>query len=381
MPNIYNSETTSILSQLQNIASAVAYAVEGKNLDQVLERIAYISAELVNARYAALGVPDSEGGLKTFKVVGMTPEEIAGVDHLPEGRGLLGAIMQERKPIRLAHMADDHRSVGFCPGHPEMTSLLGVPIQVGQQLFGLIYLCDRLDGHPFTEQDQWLVETMASYAALAIAGAQLNEQQNRLNLLEERERIGMELHDGVIQSLYGLGMQLELARTNKQNLEPADIQHTINQLNQIIEDIRRYIMKLNTNGNKRKTIYESFEALVEGLNVPESLDVEIDAPHYKPPFTAATFEAICQIANEAISNAVRHAHATKIAISVSHDDRLFRCTITDNGQGFDPNVLPNTGLGLRNIQQRARMHNGQVQIDSSPGEGTHLTITVPIRML
>lgn len=381
MPNTYNSETISILGQLQNIASAVAYAVEGRNLAQVLERIAHVSAELVNARYAALGVPDPKGGLKTFKVVGMTPEEIADVDHLPEGRGLLGAIMQERKPIRLTHMADDPRSVGFCAGHPEMTSLLGVPIQVGHQLFGLIYLCDRLDGHPFSEQDQWLVETLASYAALAIAGAQLNEQQNRLNLLEERERIGMELHDGVIQSLYGLGMQLELARTNQKNLEPADIQHTIDQLNQIIEDIRRYIMKLNTNGNKRKTIHESFKALVEGLNVPESLTVEIDAPHHKPPFTAATFEAICQIANEAISNAVRHAQATKITISVDHDDRWFQCTITDNGQGFDLDRLSNTGLGLRNIQQRARMHNGQVQIDTYPGEGTHLTITVPIRML
>ncbi len=377
MPNTYNNETISILSELQKIASAVAFAVEGKDLDQVLERIAQISAEMVNARYAALGVPDPDGGLKTFKVVGLTPEEIAKMDHLPEGKGLLGVIMRERQPLRLENMADDHRAAGFIEGHPEMTSLLGVPIQVGQQLFGLIYLCDRIDGLPFTEQDQWLIETMASYAALAIAGAQLNQQQNRLNLLEERERIGMELHDGVIQSLYGLGMQLEVTRTKNQNLEPEDIQHTIDQLNQIIEDIRRYIMKLNTNGNKRQTIHESFKSLVNGLNVPESMQIEIDAPHHKPPFTAATFEAICQIANEAISNAVRHADASKITIAVSYDDELFQCSITDNGKGFNMNMVPNKGLGLRNIQQRARLYNGYVHISTSPGEGTHLTITIP----
>ena len=110
-------------------------------------------------RYAALGVPDGKGGLRYFKVAGMTPEQIAQLDHLPVGKGLLGAVMTDRNNIRLENMADDQRSAGFCPAHPVMTSFLGVPIQVGQQLFGILYLCDRVDGQPFSEQDEWLVET------------------------------------------------------------------------------------------------------------------------------------------------------------------------------------------------------------------------------
>src|SRR5215510_13301939 len=208
------NDTNAILAQLKDIASAVMYAAEAPKLEEVLERIAEVAKDLVNAKYAALGVPDDNGGLKFFKVAGMTPEQIARLDHLPHGKGLLGAIALERESIRLEKMQDDKRSAGFCKAHPQMTSLLGVPIQVGQQLFGILYLCDRIDGQPFSEQDEWLIETVAGYAALAIAGSQLREQQSRLTLLEERDRISMELHDGIIQSLYAMGMHLDILRMN-----------------------------------------------------------------------------------------------------------------------------------------------------------------------
>jgi signal transduction histidine kinase len=347
-------------------------------VEQVLERIAQVSSDLVKARYSALGVPDGKGGLKYFKVAGLTPEQIRHIQHLPLGKGLLGVVMNERQPLRLERMTNDPRSSGFCAAHPSMTSFLGVPIQAAAQLLGILYLCDRIDGQPFSEQDQWLAETMAGYAALAIAGAELSEQQSRLNILEERERIGMELHDGVIQSLYAIGMHLDLMRTGT-DLQPSDLNSTIDNLNIVIEDVRRYI--LNLKPTKSKTIYSSFRDLLDRLHIPGSVRVEIDAPDQPPPFTPATFEAICQIANEALSNAVRHANARSIKISTYEDSNHFLIIIADDGQGFDMQRLGEyEGLGLRNIQQRAYLYGGHVDIQTAPGKGTRLTITIPIRL-
>ncbi len=367
-----------VLNTLNSIASTVMHAAEARTLEQVLERIAHASRELVNARYAALSVPDERGGLKYFKVSGMTQQEIEEVAHLPRGEGLLRVIQEKRKTLRLARMADHPRSVGFCAGHPPMTSLLGVPIQVGQQLFGLLYLCDREDGEPFSEQDQWLIEAMAGYAALAIAGAQLSEQQSRVALLEERERIGMELHDGVIQSLYAIGMHLELLRMSG-HVQPDEPQLLIDELNGVIEDIRGYIHNLQRRNHRRESIYESLADLVARLHIPETLTVSIEAPDQEPPFVPATFEAICQIANEAISNAIRHANAHQITVAARQNGNVFQIVITDDGQGFDLNNLSDhTGLGLRNIQQRAQIHDGQVRIESAPHQGTRLTISIPV---
>jgi signal transduction histidine kinase len=311
----------------------------------------------------------------------MTPEQVAKLDHLPFGKGLIGAIMDDRSSIRLSRMADDPRSAGFCRAHPTMTSLLGVPVQVGQQLFGTLYLCDRNDGQPFSEDDVWLIETMAGYAALAIAGSQLNEQQQRLTLLEERERIGMELHDGVIQSLYAMGMRLDLMRLSG-DMQPDAIPNVIDNLNEVIEDIRRYIMNLRRSDAPQKTIRSSLQEIINKFPTSDTLKIELDAPDMPPRFTVVTFEAIGQMVNEAMSNAVRHADATFIRVSADRQERELVVTIADNGKGFDPQHLTHQdGLGLRNMQQRAALHGGHIEIETELNKGTRLTIRVPVQIL
>ena len=372
-------DTSVILTQLKEIASAVMYAAEADKLETVLERIAQVSLQLVNAQYAAIGVPDGIGGLRFFKVAGLTPEQAAKLIHLPLGRGLIGAIMQERKSIRLSKMQSDPRSVGFCAAHPEMTSLLGVPIQIGQQLFGTFYLCDRRDNSPFDEQDEWLLEILAGYAAVAIASSELNEQQSRLALLEDRERIAMDLHDGIIQSLYGIGMHLELMRLSGGASE-MELGNTVSSLNDVIEDIRRYIMDLNGRNQNEKSIRISLLEVLGRLYTPDSLQIIVEAPETSAPFTPAVFEAICQMANEAISNAIRHAEATLITIRAEQIKGDFIISVVDNGRGFDVTKLTHTeGLGLKNLQQRAALLSGRVTVQSNSGEGTRLTITMPIR--
>lgn len=366
------------LKKLKDIALAVTLAAESGTLEQVLESIARVSQELAGAKYAALGIPDGKGGLRYFKVAGMTSEQTKQVGHLPTGKGLIGAIIDERKTLRLDTMQDDPRSAGFCAGHPGMTSLLGVPVQVGSRLFGTLYLCDRVDGQPFSEQDQWLIETLAGYAALAIAGSQLGEQQSRVVLLEERERIAMELHDGIIQSLYAIGMQLDLARSSDA-ITPGDLSPSISALNAVIDDVRSYILDLKSRESTRKTIYATLHEMVQRMHVPDTHKVSIIAPDEYPPFTPGIFEGITQIVNEAFSNAIRHADATQITIATSQDDRAFELTITDNGQSFDLDTARGgSGLGLRNIQQRALMYGGQLSIEAQPGKGTRIHLRLPL---
>lgn len=369
-----------VLSRLKEIASMVMYAIEGSELENVLQRIAEVCKDLTNTRYAALGVPNSTGGLQYFKTAGMTPEEIAMIDHLPHGHGLIRAPMRERQVIRLSCIQDDPRSVGFPENHPQMTTLLGVPIQMGQQLFGVLYLCDKANGELFDDDDEALVETIAVCAALAIAGAEMNQTRNRLSLLEERERIGMELHDGIIQSLYGIGMQIELLRINGADKETDTLTPVVDALNDVIEDIRTYILELKSRGDNQLTIKNCFEQMLLRLHLPPSLTVQINAPETRPPFSPAVFESICLIVNEALSNAVRHAGAEKVYLTAQHDRVWFTVIVEDDGQGFSVDqVWDSGGLGLQHMQRRARLYGGTVAVESAAGKGTTLTIRIPVR--
>jgi signal transduction histidine kinase len=370
---------TNLLATLKTISALVMEAANAGSLEQVLEQIASVSQQMIGARYAALGVPDAHGDMKYFKYVGIRPERAAKMGALPRGHGLLGAIMRARQPVCLDHIAEDSRSVGFPKHHPKMDSLLGVPIRVGQQLFGSLYLCDRVDGRPFTDQDQWLVEVLAGYAALAIAGAQIGDQQGRLLLLEERERVSMELHDGTIQSLYAIGMQLQLMHLSRTFSEEA-LTTAIHNLDSAIEDVRRYILDLKLINYQPRSMADTLHDLVARLHLPATLSLTLDAPERVFPFPAPVIEAVCQIAQETISNVVRHAHATQITLRAAYDNQRFILTIHDNGQGFDiDRQAMGEGMGLRHMHQRARIYGGHVQIHSEAGAGTTVMLELPIK--
>jgi len=147
-------------------------------LPVVLRRIAEAARDLVQARYAALGVLGPDGGLEQFIHVGVDDETVARIGHLPEGKGLLGALIDDPRPIRLANLADDPRSVGFPEGHPAMSCFLGVPIRIRDEVYGNLYLTER-EGGPFTAEDEELVAALAATAASAIDNARLYAEAGR----------------------------------------------------------------------------------------------------------------------------------------------------------------------------------------------------------
>ena len=216
-------------------------------LDHLLEQIAAIACEQADARYAALGVLDDSGKLVKFITVGMSDDEIKRLAHPPVGKGLIGELMDAELPLRLPKLQDHPRSVGFPANHPPMTSFLGVPIRAAAKQLGQIYLTEKIDAAEFTADDEKIIQMLAAYAAAAIQNARLHENTHRLAVLEERERIGMDLHDGIIQSIYGVGLSLEGAlHSIDEDSDDAKkrIQHSIEALNQAIRDLRAYILDL-----------------------------------------------------------------------------------------------------------------------------------------
>jgi signal transduction histidine kinase len=159
----------------------------------------------------------------------------------------LGAVLNSPKPIRVPDVSQDERAHSLPDGHPSLTNFLGVPITAGDQVQGNLYLTNKMTGEEFTEADEQLITIYASHAAIAIKNARLFEEVGRLAIIEERSRIGMDLHDGVIQSIYAVGLTLESAHMILEDA-PEEARDLLNQsiagLNDAIRDIRNFILDL-----------------------------------------------------------------------------------------------------------------------------------------
>ena len=162
-------------ARLRDLISASNTIVSDLDLSTVLTRIAEVARRLVGAEYAAMGVTAGDGHLEQFIHVGMPDDIVARIDHLPEGKGLLGALIQDPQPVRLRTLAEDQRSSGFPAEHPPMESFLGVPIRVRDEVYGNLYLTNQTDGE-FSADDEAIAEALAASAGIAIANARLFEE-------------------------------------------------------------------------------------------------------------------------------------------------------------------------------------------------------------
>jgi signal transduction histidine kinase len=160
---------------LRALLAANRSIVEELSLPEVLRRVVAAAQAVSGARYAALGVTGPDGLLQEFVHTGMTAETVARIGDLPRGRGILGALIDTPVPVRRERIADDPLSSGFPPGHPAMTTFLGVPVRSRDVAFGTLYLTDRVDGHPFSAEDEELVLALAATAGIAIENARLYE--------------------------------------------------------------------------------------------------------------------------------------------------------------------------------------------------------------
>lgn len=168
-------EVMATQARLRDLITASNTIVSDLDLSTVLTRIAEVARRLLGAEYAAMGVTAKDGHLEQFIHVGMPDDIVEKIGHLPEGKGLLGALIQDPKPVRLRTLADDQRSSGFPTGHPPMDSFLGVPIRVRDEVYGNLYLTNQENGE-FSADDEAIAEALAASAGIAIANARLFDE-------------------------------------------------------------------------------------------------------------------------------------------------------------------------------------------------------------
>ena len=367
-------------TQLQAVNAAGLALTSELDREEVLQRVADQARIIADAKYAALGVFDDEGVLETFTTSGITQEERELIGPLPRGLGLLGHLQRERRPIRLRDLHEHAASVGFPANHPPMRSFLGTPILLRGETLGNLYLTEKAGGGEFTEDDTEALETLAAQAAVAIENARLYEQVERVSVLEERQRIRMDLHDGVMQSLYGVSLLLEDV-ADRLALEPeharAELLRAVDRLNASIADLRGYVLGLRQVQASDRPLQESLTLLAEQARSNALIDVKVEvSPAAASELDRGRREAAYYIAADALGNVARHARARHASVELFPQDGKVVLQIIDDGVGFafDANV---TGHGLHNMRERAFSVGGTLDVHSTPGAGSRVRLELP----
>jgi PAS domain S-box-containing protein len=369
------------ISELKALNEAVRSITSELSLEQVLNKIGHAARELVKVKFSALGLHDGTGKLSRFITAGIDITEHGKIGPLPVGRGLLGHLLRNGESLIVEDIAGHRASVGFPENHPHMQNLLGVPIFSKGKLIGALYLTDKVDGTEFSEADRQLVEMLAAQAAIAIENAQLYEQTQRLAVLEERERFARDLHDGIIQSIYGVGLALDQAKMDIRSTNYAareQIELSLKSLASVIKDIRNYIFDLRPEALKYQGLNARLIGLIRELRVNTLLPIKAEiSPNIDASLTETQSRHIFHITHEALSNAARHANASQILLRIHRDDQNKKITVVveDDGVGFEYPADSSPGhRGLSNIQSRAAQLNSGFQIHTAPNEGTRLVL-------
>ena len=544
------SRDVSEVKRLRAIVDAGVALASELSLDAVLQKIVEGAAELTGARYAALGVIDPSGrALERFIVTGIDEETQAAIGDPPHGRGILGALIADARPLRLDDLGDDPRSVGFPPNHPPMRSFLGVPILLRGVAYGNLYLTEKEGGAHFTEEDEELVTLLSSQAAVAIENARLYEAATRwLKQLEslneiasalvsevelsrvldlvasrlrelmharivlialpaadgslevratdgedaeelrgmrlepgasktgkvlerrrservdsliddiemnqdagrrmgartgifvpmllreraigvisahdkesadprftdedvrlaeafaaraavavdlservasdalrrvvgaqelERQRLARELHDETGQALTSILLGLKGIEDAK---SPSDIAAATGQLRELVvttlQDVRRLAVELRPKALDDFGLVPAIERLVETYREQTGIVVDLEPRLGDERLPSEIETTLYRITQEALTNVVKHAHATRVSIVLNRRDGRVAAVIEDDGRGFADSG--SEGLGLVGMRERIALVGGRLEVESSPGSGTTLSIQVPV---
>jgi signal transduction histidine kinase len=374
-------QATDELAALDTATRGIAGVLD---LDRVLQLITDRVRELAHAQYAALGIVDQDFGIERFITSGVSRAERERIGPPPHGYGLLSIIARETQPVRVHDIGTDSRRYGFPPNHPSMGSLLGVPIGAKGRSIGRLYLTNKQPSGDFTEDDERLVEMFALHAGIAIENARLHEQVQRLAIVEERERIGRDLHDGIIQSIYAVGLSLEDV-PDLMAEDPTDakarVERAIDSLDQSIRDIRNFIFGLRPELLEQAGLVGGLAALADEFRVNSMVDVDLETDQaHDADLPADLTGQLLSIAREALSNIARHSKATQGSVHVETEDGSVRLIISDNGVGFDQTMPRGAGhQGLVNMRARASSVGGRLDVQSEPGAGTRIIVDVPRR--
>jgi signal transduction histidine kinase len=365
---------------LRAVSDAVLAVAAQLSVDEVLQRLVDGARELAGARFAALGIPDGEGGFSRFLVSGMDDGLIAAMGPLPRTHGLLGAMLEPGGSFRTEDIHGHPRFRGWWPAeHPDMRSFLGVPIVASEGVIGAFYLTEKEGPAPFGDEDQEVIELLAAHAAIAITNARLYERSRELSMLSERNRLALELHDVVSQKLFSLVLSAEAAGMLLDRDVPAarlQIERLQQLAREALDELRLLILELRPPDLERDGLAGALRKEVDMLRQLHPVEIVIEV---QDGIGGGARDAdVLRIAQEALHNALRHAAPDRVIIRVAGEGDRLLVEVIDDGAGFEPGdaELRSKHLGLTSMEERARSIGGRLELRSAPGAGTTVRLEV-----
>ncbi|CAM5291620.1 Oxygen sensor histidine kinase NreB OS=Streptomyces alboniger OX=132473 GN=CP975_07525 PE=4 SV=1 [Streptomyces alboniger] len=381
-------------SGLAAVSSALLAMSRHLEVRDVLKTIVASARELLDAQYAALGVPDDHGGFAQFVVDGVSDAQWKAIGPLPRQHGILAAMLQEARLERLADVRKDPRFEGWPSAHPEMSDFLGLPIRDGEEVIGALFLANKLrpgevglpspepeDRCGFTEEDAELLGILAQHAAIALTNARLYERSRELTIAEERSRLAHELHDAVSQKLFSLRLTAQAAAAlvdRDPSRAKGELQQVAALAAEAADELRAAVVELRPAALDEDGLVATLRTHIQVLDRAHTARVTF-LSHGVRALPAAQEEAVLRVAQEALHNALRHSGAGQVDVAVDRRGSGAVLRVTDDGSGFDPKTVRRAGrhLGLVSMRDRASGVGGTLTVESAPGKGTTIELEVP----
>ncbi|MGW1067047.1 GAF domain-containing sensor histidine kinase [Streptomyces aureus] len=380
-------------SGLSAVSAALLAMSRHLEVRDVLKTIVASARELLDAQYAALGVPDDHGGFAQFVVDGVSDTQWKAIGPLPRQHGILAAMLREARTERLADVRQDPRFEGWPAAHPDMSDFLGLPIRDGDEIIGALFLANKMrpEGEPpcpgpngrcgFTEDDEELLTILAQHAAIALTNARLYERSRELTIAEERSRLAHELHDAVSQKLFSLRLTAQAAATlvdRDPSRAKGELQHVAALAAEAAEELRAAVVELRPAALDEDGLVATLRTQVQVLDRAHTARVTF-AGHGVRALPASQEEAVLRVSQEALHNALRHSGAARVDVTLYRRGPGAVLHVRDDGCGFDPAAIRSAGrhLGLVSMRDRASGVGGTLTVESAPGKGTVIEMEVP----
>lgn len=390
------------LELMQSLASQTGVAIENARLFSNLERraeqfrvLTQVSQHLISLAsvdellgnivrtvkdsfgYLHVGIGLVEGNEVVSKAEAGAFEERYRSIRVPLGYGVWGRVAQYGQSLLSGDVTenihDEHLNEEGVHSH------VGVPLRVKDKVIGVLSASsDHADA--FDRSDEIILQTLANQASVAIENVRLHEQEKRIAILEERQRLGRELHDSVTQSLYGInlyaeaaGGQMALGQYDQARQYLTDIQNTAQES---LADMRLLIYELRPPILEREGLVAALQNRLYSVENRAGLKSTLKG-NLEERLPLPVEEGLYRIAHEALNNTLKHAHAKNVMVTVQQDGQTIAMEIADNGIGFDPESACRDGcLGLVSMRERALAHGWQFSVNSSPGLGTRIRVEV-----
>ena len=372
--------------RLEALREVAARMLAGAPLNELLDLIARHAMRLARAISGSVLIPGIREGTLVFEAVAGNTE-LRGLE-MPIDRSVAGQVLQTGKTEVVSNLSADPRA--FRPA-AEIGDSRGpamfVPLRADGVPFGALVVGRRVGEPSFGEPDVELVEGFADLAAVAYEFARVHGELRRLAVMEERERIARELHDGAIQALFavGMGLQATAARAGEQEVSRR-LHGAVGELDRVISDLRSYIFGLRPGVLAGRHIDQALRRLADEIAAPAGVTVVVEVEEQVATALSSHAADLVQLVREALSNVVRHASATTCRVSLywrqvlpaAPSGRIAVLEVDDDGSGFDPGA-EHAGHGLGNLRARAAALGGTLELESGSGEGTVMRVLIPLQ--